>query len=63
MGVPEGKTLLRSPRYRGLGGRPTPPCLGARTPRLTAALQEFGVTDFEDNADGFVATRPEPPAA
>lgn len=34
----------------------------ARTLLLTKAFQEYGVTGFEDRADGFVASRPEPPA-
>jgi len=35
----------------------------ARTPLLTKTLQEFGVTDYEDWADGFVASRSEPTSA
>jgi hypothetical protein len=33
------------------------------TPMLTMAFEEFGVTEFKDTSDGFLATRPEPPAA
>ena len=31
-----------------------------RTPLLTLAFEEFGVTEFKDTSDGFVAQRPEP---
>lgn len=34
-----------------------------RTPLLTMAFEEFGVTEFQDTTDGFVAKRPEPHAA
>ena len=33
------------------------------TPLLTMAFEEFGVTEFQDTTDGFVAKRPEPHAA
>ena len=33
------------------------------TELLTMAFEEFGVTEFKDTSDGFVATRPEPHAA
>lgn len=35
----------------------------ARTLLLMETLQEFGVTDYEDLADGFVASRPDPTLA
>lgn len=33
------------------------------TPLLTMAFEGFGVTEFKDTSDGFIAIRPEPHAA